>query len=271
MNEQFGGSARPTGGAHNVRTRDLGDLRHYRGERRPGVIWRVKNLLELRRGAPAIAAAHVMGQLFSATSVRAKLYGKVYRPDFSRLAPEQILRLRVLLQAKVDLAAVQIAALRAELGGFVDASQLARHFGGELTEFGLLSTRLVTDNGVAYIVDAFQNLVELENMKFHGFGTGTTNEAQADSALVTELTTQYATDSTRPTGTTTEGASGNIYRTVATLSPDSGGTIAITEHGVFSASSAGTLLDRSKFAAINLVAGSDSLQTTYELTVSAGG
>lgn len=145
------------------------------------------------------------------------------------------------------------------------------HADGTITDYGIVSRRLVTDVGVAYIVDAFQNSVELENMKYHGFGTGTTAENAGDTALVTELTTEYVVNSTRPTGTTTEGATANIYRTVATLSPDSGGTLAITEHGVFSASSAGVLLDRSKFAAVNLVAGSDSLQATYELTFSSGG
>ena len=144
------------------------------------------------------------------------------------------------------------------------------HADGTSTDYGCVGRRVVTDVGVAYIVDAFQNSVELENMKYHGFGTGTGAEAAGDTALGTELTTQYAVDSTRPTGTTTEGASANIYRTVATLSPDSGGTIAITEHGVFSASSAGVLLDRTKFSAVNLVAGSDSLAATYELTLSSG-
>jgi len=47
--------------------------------------------------------------------------------------------------------------------------------------------------------------------------------------------------------------------------------LASTEHGIFSAASAGTLWDRSKFTAINLVAGSDSLQTQYDMTASAGG
>lgn len=266
-----GGSSTPIGQLHGRKCRDLGDLRAHRGDRRPSLAWRLKNLLEHRRGVTAVAATHVLGRVFGATAVQARLYGQVYRPDWARLNPEQTLRLKVLLQAKVDLAADQVDRLWQELGGFRDARHLVRYFGGEVVSYGLLSTRLVTDNGVGFIVDAFQNLTELENMKYHGYGTGTTAEAQADSALVTELTTQYATDNTRPTGTTTEGASGNIYRTVATLSPDSGGTIAITEQGVFSASSAGTLLDRSKFSAINLVAGSDSLQTTYELTVSAGG
>lgn len=142
--------------------------------------------------------------------------------------------------------------------------------GDRLVDLGLASMRVVTDVGVGYIVDAFQNLTEPENMKYHGFGTGTTAEAAGNTALVTELTTQYAVDSTRPTGTTTEGATANIYRTVATLSPDSGGTIAVTEHGVFSAASAGVLLDRSVFSAVNLVAASDSLQATYDLTFTSG-
>ena len=141
---------------------------------------------------------------------------------------------------------------------------------GDVVPYGLASLRVVTDVGVGYIVDAFQNSVELENMKYHGYGTGSTTESASQTALVTELTTQYASDSTRPTGTTTEGATANIYRTVATLSPDTGGTIAITEHGIFSASSSGVMLDRSVFSAVNLVAGSDSMTTTYDLTFPSG-
>jgi hypothetical protein len=137
-------------------------------------------------------------------------------------------------------------------------------------DHGVVSRRVVTNNGVGYIVDAFQNLVELENMKYHGLGTGTTAEAAGDSALVTELTTEYNPNSTRATGTTTE-TSSNIFQTVGTNTLDSG-TPAVTEHGVFSASSAGVLLDRSVFSAINLVgANGDSVQSTYSLTCSAGG
>lgn len=139
---------------------------------------------------------------------------------------------------------------------------------GDVVDYGLASMRVVTDAGVGYIVDAFQNSVELENMKYHGLGTGTGNEAAGDTALGTELTTEYNPNSTRATGTTTEGATANIYRTVATNTLDSG-TPAVTEHGVFSAASAGVLLDRSKFAAINMVAG-DGLATTYDLTFTSG-
>lgn len=147
----------------------------------------------------------------------------------------------------------------------------------ELTElgfppvaFGTLSLRLVTTAGVGYIVDAFQNLTEAENMKYHAIGTGTTAEATGDTALVTELTTQYNPDNTRATGTTTEGASANIYRTVGTNTVDASATIA--EHMVTSqaATGGGVCLDRSQFTGIALASG-DSLQTTYDGTFSAGG
>jgi hypothetical protein len=128
---------------------------------------------------------------------------------------------------------------------------------------------VVTTAGVTYICADIAGGANDSNLfKFHGFGTGTNAEASADTALQTELTTQYATDSTRPTGS--QASSTNTYTTVATLSPDTGGTIAITEHGIFTAISAGTLLDRSVFSAVNLVAGADSLQATYVLTLPAG-
>lgn len=141
---------------------------------------------------------------------------------------------------------------------------------GEVTHLGLASLRVVTTAGVNYIVDAFQNTTELENLKYHGLGTNNTAEAAADTGLNTELTTQYSTDNTRATGSTTEGASANIYRTVGTVTVDA--TVAAVEHGIFSqaATGGGTLLDRSVFSTVNLASG-DSLQGTYDLTFSAGG
>jgi hypothetical protein len=147
------------------------------------------------------------------------------------------------------------------------------HADGSRTPLGLASMRVVTDAGVGYLVDALQNLVEPENLKFHGFGTGTTAEAASQTALVTEETTQYATDNVRPTGSQTENAA-NIYRTVATYSPDSGtNPRPITEHGLFSqaATGGGVMLDRSVFSAVNLVPSADSLQATYDFTINSGG
>lgn len=148
---------------------------------------------------------------------------------------------------------------------------LANYLDRRLVEdYGAVGYKVVTNNGVAFIVDAFQNSVEVENLKFHGIGTGSTAENATDSALVTELTTEYNPDNTRATGSLTEGASANIFRTVGTNTLDGTPGAALREHGVFSAAAAGTLLDRTVFSAITLSSG-DSLQSTYDLTVTAGG
>lgn len=136
--------------------------------------------------------------------------------------------------------------------------------------YGVVSRKVVTTAGVNAIVDAFQNLVELENFKFHGIGTTNTAEATGDTALAAEITTAYNPDNTRATGSTTEGAGANVYRTVGTVTVDA--AVAAVEHGVFTqaATGGGTLLDRSVFSVVNLASG-DSLQATYDLTINAGG
>lgn len=141
--------------------------------------------------------------------------------------------------------------------------------GGEVLELGLASMRVVTTAGVNFLVDALQGSVEPEILKYHGIGTGTNAEASADTALQTESTTALNPDSTRATGSLTEGASANIFRTVGTVTVDA--SVACTEHGVFSAASTGTgtLLDRSVFSVVNLASG-DSLQATYDFTIAAG-
>lgn len=141
---------------------------------------------------------------------------------------------------------------------------------GSVEHLGLISTRLITDNGVAFLVDDWDaSATDLTNMNFHGCGTGVGAEAQADSALGTESTTALNPDSTRATGTRSQPAA-NQYRSVGTVTFDAGA--AITEHGIFSqaATGGGVLWDRSVFSAINVVSG-DSIQFTYTCTVSAGG
>ena len=137
-------------------------------------------------------------------------------------------------------------------------------------DYGWAGWRLVTTVGVNFIVDAFQNSTEVENFKFHGIGTGSTAESSGDTTLVTELTTEYNPDSTRATGSLTEGASANIFRTVGTNTLDGTPGAALREHGIFSAATGGTLLDRTVYSAITLSSG-DSLASTYDLTISAGG
>jgi hypothetical protein len=143
---------------------------------------------------------------------------------------------------------------------------------GERINYGVLGYRVVTDAGVAFIVDDWDGSVtDVSNFKYHGCGTGTTNEAAGDTALVTESTTALNPDSTRATGTNSQ-PSANIFRSVGTLTFDA--DAAVTEHGLFSqaATGGGTLWDRTKFAAINVVgANADSIQFTYSVTLSSGG
>lgn len=164
--------------------------------------------------------------------------------------------------------AVMARALR--LSNFYGSLYLTHiRYDGEVVELGLASMRVVTTAGVNFLVDALQNIVEPEILKFHGIGTGTNSEASGDTALQTESTTALNPDSTRATGSLTEGASANIFRTVGTNTVDA--SVACTEHGILSqaATGGGTLLDRSVFSVVNLASG-DSLQSTYDFTITAG-
>ena len=124
----------------------------------------------------------------------------------------------------------------------------------------------IVNVGENFMVDAFQNSVELETLKYHGLGTSSGAIAETDTGCTTELTTQYSTDNTRATGTTTEGTGTNVYRTVATNTVDAG--VTIQEFCLMSqaAVGGGVMWSRILTGSIALNSG-DSLQTTYDLTV----
>jgi len=133
---------------------------------------------------------------------------------------------------------------------------------------GLLSARVITDAGVAFLVDDWDAggaTNDITLMNFHDSGTGTGGEVAGDTDLGTP-----AGPTTRATGTKSQPAA-NQFRSVGLISYS--GTLAITEHGIFNqaARGAGTVLwDRSVFSAINVASG-DSIEFTYTCTVSAGG
>lgn len=144
-----------------------------------------------------------------------------------------------------------------------------RRANGEWEDYGVVGYRLVTDAGVAFLVDDWDNdATDITTLHFHGCGTGTNAEAAGDTGLQTESTTALNPDSTRATGTESQPAA-NQLRTIGTLTFDA--TAAVTEHGIFSqsATGGGTLWDRSVFSAINVASG-DSIQFTYTCTVSSG-
>lgn len=133
---------------------------------------------------------------------------------------------------------------------------------GSVINYGLVSTRLVTTAFVDFIVDQLiAEDSEFGDYKFHDSGVGITG------ANITDTDIQTTDGESRASGTQVENAH-NIYESVGVISYTS--TKAITEHGLFSQAAGTTLMDRHTFSAINVVNG-DSIQFTYDLTVSAGG
>lgn len=130
----------------------------------------------------------------------------------------------------------------------------------------VVKNRCVTDAFVAHIVDALKAeaspLALLDDYKYHDVGTGTNSEAAADIGLQTPF------GGARVSGTQLEGVTANIYKSVATFTFSD--TFSITEHGLFNASTSGTLMDRSKFAAIPVEA-TNQIEFTFEITFTSGG
>lgn len=152
----------------------------------------------------------------------------------------------------------------------------------DIEGYGVVSRKVVTAHGVLHLANSMAATASytVSNFKFHAIGTGTNAEAATDTALQTELTTEYNPNSTRATGSQAAAAASNnaTYTTVGTNTLDSG-TPAVTEHMVENSATtaAETIptnqgLDRSVFSAINLVgANGDGLASTYVLTLTSGG
>lgn len=94
-------------------------------------------------------------------------------------------------------------------------------------------------------------------MRYLAIGTGTNAAVEGDTALQTEVGTRVA-------GTLS--SSTNVWTNQATF-PAANGTGAITEVGILSASTSGTMLARQTFAVINKAAGA-SIQITWNVTLS---
>lgn len=148
----------------------------------------------------------------------------------------------------------------AKLGVRSELSAVIVRRDGTRVPLGVISRRVITTAGATKVADAFVNTFEPEIFNYHAAGTGVAAEAAGDTTLGTEVSSRVAGVQSK--------AAATIYQTVGTWLPGAG--FAITEHGIFSQLAAGgTLLDRSVFAAINVVNG-DSIVFTYQLTVSTG-
>jgi len=159
------------------------------------------------------------------------------------------------LKVGAELSAVVFRGCEFDAHGNIVAFRRREHL-------GVLSRRYVTTAGVTWLATAFLNTVEAETLNYHDCGTGITAESTGQTGLITPY------GGARATGTQSNPGSTNVYRSVGTIT--FAGTFAITEHGLFTASSLGTLWDRSLFSAINVVA-ADSIQFTHDTTFPAGG
>jgi len=145
-----------------------------------------------------------------------------------------------------------------------ESSLSIRFFGadGSFVDYGVVSRRCITDAFVEMLVDTLQSAdATFSDFKYHDSGEGFTAEDATDTALETPCA------EARDAGTQTEGATANIYRSVATHTY--AGAFSITEHGLFNAATVGILLDRSVFTAKAVGIG-DKLEFTYEVIFPSG-
>ena len=148
----------------------------------------------------------------------------------------------------------------AEIWGILSAKKIAAD--GTVTDYGVVSVKKITTAFRDYLVDSLQDSTTypLDVFRYHAAGTDNTAEANTQTALGGEV-------ESRALGTRTEGSSANIYETVGTV--EFTATRTITEHGIFSASTGGTMMDRSVLSSSIGVESGDSIQFTYQATFNA--
>jgi hypothetical protein len=115
---------------------------------------------------------------------------------------------------------------------------------------------LVVTDGKEYVASRMKDTTKAA-MSHMAIGTGSTAAAASNAALGSEANRQALTSTT---------VSGAVVTYVATFGPGNG-TGAITEAGLFNASSSGDMLCRTVFAVVNK-GGSDSMTITWSVTVS---
>ena len=117
---------------------------------------------------------------------------------------------------------------------------------------------LVVTTGLGYIASRMKDTT-YGAMSHMAIGTGTTAPAGGNTGLVTESARVALTSTT---------VSANAVAYTATFPAGTPATLtAITEAGIFNASSGGTMLCRTVFAAVNKDVG-DTLSITWTVTIS---
>ena len=120
---------------------------------------------------------------------------------------------------------------------------------------------LVVNTGLAYIASRMTGTAKAV-MTHMAVGSGTTAAAAAQTDLVSILGSREALDSTTISGSNNE-------KVVYISSFEAGdGTGAVTEAGLFNASSGGDMLCRTVFSVVNKAA-DDTMSITWTITLSA--
>ena len=128
----------------------------------------------------------------------------------------------------------------------------------------LRGANLVTNTGRAGIASRIGGSGGEAAFTYIAIGTGTTAAAAGDTTLETELTTGGGARAAATVSRTTTDTTNDTARAVLTFTFSS--SFAVTEAGLLNAASAGTLLNRNVFSAVNVVSG-DSLQVTVDIDV----
>ena len=129
---------------------------------------------------------------------------------------------------------------------------------GELKEERKVKN-LVVDDGLDHIANRIGASSPATRMSHMEVGTGTTAPAAGDSTLQTALVGSRVS-------LTSQTVTSNAIQYIGDF-PAGTGTGAVTEAGIFNASSSGTLLCRTTFSVVNKVA-DDTLKITWTVTVS---
>lgn len=116
---------------------------------------------------------------------------------------------------------------------------------------------LIVDSGLNFICDRMKN--DETAMTHMALGSGSTAAAAGDTSLGSQLGSREALDSDTVSSNT-------ITYTASFEASDATG--AVTEAGIFNASSGGTMLCRTVFAVVNKGA-DDSLSVTWTITLTA--
>lgn len=128
----------------------------------------------------------------------------------------------------------------------------------------LRMANLVTSAGLAGIASRINGAGSEAAFTYIAIGTGTTAAAAGDTALETEITTgggaRAAATASRTTTTVTNDTATLVHTFTFSAS------FAVTEAGALNAASAGVLLNRQVFSAVNVVS-SDTLQVTIDVSL----